>query len=217
MFCSPPGSSVLGISQGRTMEWVAISFSRGSSWLRDGICISNSASGFFTTSHLGSPFVTLYRGGNWHFGNRGLRGSTPNKKRKLKFKPRSHMDWMFVAPQIHGLKPYSPATCWFLRWGCKEVIRIQNIQKWSPPDEMSTFISRGREGETFLALCIREEESGEDTVSRQPQTGQEGGSADPTPAGSLTSYSSLQNLRKHIPAIQAPQSLLLEQWALIHV
>ena len=217
MFCSPPGSSVLGISQGRTMEWVAISFSRGSSWLRDGTCISNSASGFFTTSHLGSPFVTLYRGGNWHFGNRGLRGSTPNKKRKLKFKPRSHMDWMFVAPQIHGLKPYSPATCWFLRWGCKEVIRIQNIQKWSPPDEMSTFISRGREGETFLALCIREEESDEDTVSRQPQTGQEGGSADPAPAGSLTSHSSLQNLRKHIPAIQAPQSLLLEQWALIHV
>ena len=217
MFCSPPGSSVLGISQGRTMEWVAISFSRGSSWLRDGTCISNSASGFFTTSHLGSPFVTLYRGGNWHFGNRGLRGSTPNKKRKLKFKPRSHMDWMFVAPQIHGLKPYSPATCWFLRWGCKEVIRIQNIQKWSPPDEMSTFISRGREGETFLALCIREEELGEDTVSRQPQTGQEGGSADPAPAGSLTSHSSLQNLRKHIPAIQAPQSLLLEQWALIHV
>ena len=108
---------------------------------------------------------------------------------------------MFVAPQIHGLKPYSPATCWFLRWGCKEVIRIQNIQKWSPPDEMSTFISRGREGETFLALCIREEESGEDTVSRQPQTGQEGGSADPAPAGSLTSHSSLQNLRKHIPAI----------------
>ena len=139
MFCSPPVSPVLGISQGRTMERVAISFSRASSWPRDGTCISNSASGFFTTSHLGSPFVTLYRGGNWHFGNRGLRGSTPNKKRKLKFKRRSHMDWMFVAPQIHGLKPYSPAACWFLRWGYKEVIRIQNSQedgalrmRWAP-------------------------------------------------------------------------------------
>ena len=29
--CSPPGSSVLGISQARILEWVAISFSRGSS------------------------------------------------------------------------------------------------------------------------------------------------------------------------------------------
>jgi len=26
--CSPPGSSVLGIFQARTLEWVAISFSR---------------------------------------------------------------------------------------------------------------------------------------------------------------------------------------------
>ena len=35
MDCSPPGSSVHGISQARTLEWVAISFSRGSSWPRD--------------------------------------------------------------------------------------------------------------------------------------------------------------------------------------
>ena len=31
MNCSPPGSSVHGISQERILEWVAISFSRGSS------------------------------------------------------------------------------------------------------------------------------------------------------------------------------------------
>ena len=31
MDCSPPGSSVHGIPQARTLEWVAISFSRGSS------------------------------------------------------------------------------------------------------------------------------------------------------------------------------------------
>ena len=30
MYCSPPSSSVHGISQGRTLEWVAIPFSRGS-------------------------------------------------------------------------------------------------------------------------------------------------------------------------------------------
>ena len=35
MDCSLPGFSVLEISQARTLEWVAISFSRGSSWPRD--------------------------------------------------------------------------------------------------------------------------------------------------------------------------------------
>ena len=33
--CSPPGSSVRGISQARILAWVAISFSRGSSQPRD--------------------------------------------------------------------------------------------------------------------------------------------------------------------------------------
>ena len=31
----PPGSSILGISQARTLEWVAMPSSRGSSRLRD--------------------------------------------------------------------------------------------------------------------------------------------------------------------------------------
>jgi len=33
--CSPPGSSVHGISQTRILQWVAIPFSRGSPWPRD--------------------------------------------------------------------------------------------------------------------------------------------------------------------------------------
>ena len=42
MDCGPPGSSVHGISQARILEWVAISFSRGSSKPRDHIsCISS--------------------------------------------------------------------------------------------------------------------------------------------------------------------------------
>ena len=32
---SPPGSSIHGILQARILEWVAIAFSRGSSWPRD--------------------------------------------------------------------------------------------------------------------------------------------------------------------------------------
>ena len=37
--CGPPGSSVHGILQGRILEWVTISFSRGSSRPRDWTCI----------------------------------------------------------------------------------------------------------------------------------------------------------------------------------
>ena len=40
MDCSPPGSSVHGISQARILEWIAISFSRGYSQLMDHIHVS---------------------------------------------------------------------------------------------------------------------------------------------------------------------------------
>ena len=40
MDCSLPGSSVHGIFQARILEWVAISYSRGSSWSRDQTCVS---------------------------------------------------------------------------------------------------------------------------------------------------------------------------------
>ena len=49
MDCSLPGYSVHGISQARILEWVSISFSRGSSQPRDQTCISCLAGGFFTT------------------------------------------------------------------------------------------------------------------------------------------------------------------------
>ena len=46
--CSPPDSSVHGILQARILEWVAISFSRGSSQLRDRTQVSRIVGGFFT-------------------------------------------------------------------------------------------------------------------------------------------------------------------------
>ena len=51
MDCSPPGSSVHEIFQAWVLKWVAISFSRGYSWLRDRTHVSYFcvASGFFTT------------------------------------------------------------------------------------------------------------------------------------------------------------------------
>ena len=47
MSCSQPGSSVHGISQARILEWVAISFSKRSSWPRDWTQVSYIAGRFF--------------------------------------------------------------------------------------------------------------------------------------------------------------------------
>ena len=48
MDCSLPGSSVHGILQVRILEWVAIPFSRGSSWPRNQTQVSCIAGRFFT-------------------------------------------------------------------------------------------------------------------------------------------------------------------------
>ena len=48
MVCSLPGSSVHGIFQARILEWVAISFSKGSSWPRDWTQVSRIAGRRFT-------------------------------------------------------------------------------------------------------------------------------------------------------------------------
>ena len=48
MDCSPSGSSVYRILQARILEWVAIPFSRESSWPRDRSCVFCIAGRFFT-------------------------------------------------------------------------------------------------------------------------------------------------------------------------
>ena len=53
--CSPPGSSVRGILQARMLEWVAMPFSRGSSWPRDQTWVSCIAGRFFTAGPPGTP------------------------------------------------------------------------------------------------------------------------------------------------------------------
>ena len=51
--CNLPGSSVHGIPQARILEWVAISFSRGSFWLRNQTGIFCTAGRFFTAEPPG--------------------------------------------------------------------------------------------------------------------------------------------------------------------
>ena len=56
---SPPGFPVPGILQASTLEWVAISFSRGSSQFRNWTHVSCLASGFFTTEPPGKTWMLL--------------------------------------------------------------------------------------------------------------------------------------------------------------
>ena len=53
--CSLPGSSVPGILQARTLEWVAIFFSRGSSQPKNRIWVSCTAGRRFTDQQQGKP------------------------------------------------------------------------------------------------------------------------------------------------------------------
>ena len=66
MVYSLPGSSVCGILQARILEWVAIPFSRGSSWPRDQTQSLTSpalAGGFFATSATWeAPYRNVYLG-----------------------------------------------------------------------------------------------------------------------------------------------------------
>ena len=57
MDCSPPGSSVHGILQARILEWVAISFSRGSSQPRNRTQVSGIA-GYVCLRLLHKKYVT---------------------------------------------------------------------------------------------------------------------------------------------------------------
>ena len=58
----PPGPSVHGVLQARILEWVAISFSRVSSWPKDWTWVSHIAGRFFTiwTTRKASGYTHLW-------------------------------------------------------------------------------------------------------------------------------------------------------------
>ena len=88
MDCSQPGPSVHGISQARILEWVAISFSKASSWLRDQICIS-------CVTCIADSFTlwAILRTSRGHMkGSKGGRSSQVWKERYR----RKHLSWWGV-------------------------------------------------------------------------------------------------------------------------
>ena len=85
---SLPGSSVSGFLQARTLEWVAISFSRGSSPPRDWTQVSCIADDSLPLSHQGSPglpseSIDVLTGGGAGWGSLALPPAGPQGKCEL--------------------------------------------------------------------------------------------------------------------------------------
>ena len=126
----PPGSSVQGISQARTLEWVTIFFSRGSCWPRDGTCVSCILRQvLYQESHQESP---NHLWSNMELKKIFLRGkkiiwlllgcvcvSTREfESRVLK---------RFVRPCSHSQKPYNSQKVGSTQVSIKEWIDMQNM------------------------------------------------------------------------------------------
>ena len=87
MYCSPPGSSVHGISQPRILEWVAMSSSRGSSGPRDQ-----------------TPVSCICR---WILYRRAIREADQDPLGFADDEPLHQADWGLIQP--HG--PFQPLSC----------------------------------------------------------------------------------------------------------
>ena len=96
MDCSLPGSSVHGIFQTRILEWVAISFSRGSSPPRDWTCVSCIAGRFNNSATREAPCL-IY---------------TSVTKRKEKVTCSQKTQWGSVN------RPSLPGTAQLSQWWC---------------------------------------------------------------------------------------------------
>ena len=111
MDCSLPGSSVHGIFQARILEWVAIPFSRGSSWPRDQTWDSCIAGRFFTVWDTSeAPGKCAHRGKTmWgHSGKAAIR-----KPRRAN--PASTLMMNFQPPELWERSSllFSPLNLWY--------------------------------------------------------------------------------------------------------
>ena len=111
MDCSPPGSSVLGIFQARILEWVDISYSRGSSQPRDPTFLSclcrqvlyhwSTRETHWDACYLTKVLLQYYLPGNYH----------PAQILKVIFFPLKKLKkFPSDAPVLGNLKP--AGWCW---------------------------------------------------------------------------------------------------------
>ena len=141
--CSPPGSSVHGISQARILEWVAISSSRGSSQPRDWTHLSSLAGRFFTTEPPGEKagkgswkcYSKFHRQSSLFPGSLTANCTTAfgGKKKNFFFFWLCSAAWGLLAPWPR-IEPASPTveSRSLSHWTTREVpLKPLDIFKWS--------------------------------------------------------------------------------------
>ena len=141
MNCSLPGSSILGILQARILEWVAISFSRGTFQPRDRTQVSHIVGRYFNlwATRVITCAMGTYKGWEeWALGHQrnswilGLRGRIIFEKaeegglsrRECSMKKRRKKSRVFVEATIKG---EAPSLVFFLR-SLSWPYRIQNMK-----------------------------------------------------------------------------------------
>ena len=128
--CQPPLS--LGISQARILEWVAISFSRGSSWPRNWTQVSSIAGGFLTdwaTREARKGRCQMYRRHSLKGLLGGVSGKEPACRCRRHKRQRLHpwvgkIPWrrtwpltpVFLPGESHGQRSLEGCS----PWGCEE-------------------------------------------------------------------------------------------------
>ena len=126
---SPPASSVLGILQARILEWVAMTFSRGSSQPRDRTQVSCIAGRFFTI--------------------RATRDNSIWKRSGLNIKKKwiQNTYWIFCKFNYHTLHP-------LLVLGVLWLHRVQEMDRWSLARETSLWPGGGTESQRCLPILM---------------------------------------------------------------
>ena len=99
---SPPGSSVHGILQARILEWVAISFSRGSSQPRDQTQVTTLQKTIYQLSHQGSL------GEAFHYEENGK--PKAGKRDRVGDTPQSESTQIFIVTQLLSGSAPLPST-----------------------------------------------------------------------------------------------------------
>ena len=125
MDCSPPGSSVHGISQARILEWVAISSSRGSNpGIQPGSPVAPALAGRFFTAEW--P-------GNWDFGSSVGKESAYNAGDPVSIPRlgRSPGEWNANPLQSSCLEKPMDREAWWAR--VHEVARVGHDLTTKPP------------------------------------------------------------------------------------
>ena len=140
MNCSPSGSSVHGSLQTRILEWVTISFSRGSSWPRNWTRVSHVAARLFTNwaTREDDPWVeNISLSRKWQPPTECLPGEFHGQRSLAGYSPRGHeeSDWLTLSLSLSSTK--SSKTVWgrVLPRGCTIVswLLLLCLSNHSPP------------------------------------------------------------------------------------